>query len=889
MSTPTPALPSPIRNSYWVLPGKVLAGEHPTAATVEATRERLQRLIDAGVECFIDLTEPGEVKPYDPELPVSVEYLRKPIRDHGVPAQRAHMAEILDCIHDALQSGRCVYVHCRAGIGRTGTVVGCLLVERGFDGEAALDELNRLWQHCERAQSWASIPETDDQLAYVKKWKGRAVFAEELSLASLAARDALVGKSDSPPASGTGAGSAAGAGAILGVGLPPAGASDPALGAGMPVGDARGAAPGVGLFPGRASGAPSGSPTAKSHGTAPSAESAAPGLLRLGLPLLDDDDDESSDFATFNKARGLSPGTASSGGPTPVVQPGEWPSFGKQPVADSRGATPTGQGAQTGKAAPERGGPTSTRDTAKVGVASKSGAAPSGQGAQAGAAVPERGSVTSTRDTAKSDLASKSGAAPSGQGVQTGNAAPERGSPTSTRDAAKAGLASKSGAAPTGQGAEIGTAVPERGSPTSTRDTAKAGLASKSGAAPTGQRAQAGAAVPERGSPTSTRDAAKAGLASKSGAAPSRQGAQTGTAAPERGSPASVRDDANAGAAATAIVTVRSNPARDPALTEPPLDTRAPAVVTPNATSDDDPLSDPEALSAARSLRERFLGALLGLAVGDAISAATQFRKPGTFTPVGDMIGGGPYDLPRGGWSDDTAMALCLADSLLERNGFDARDQMDRYRRWQQEGYLSSTGQCVGITASVARAIAMSAWRRGALFGSHDPSQLDPEPLSRVTPAVLFFFAASGQAVEQATEAARTTCQAPAVLDACRSLARALHAALSGQPKAVVLEKAVQAIGNAPGRTATGISASAALTAAVAAFGATANFRDAVLYAANLGGDSDVISTVCGQLAGAYYSVKAIPTSWHNGLMQKELIVSYADRLLTHAMLGLSG
>jgi ADP-ribosyl-[dinitrogen reductase] hydrolase len=105
----------------------------------------------------------------------------------------------------------------------------------------------------------------------------------------------------------------------------------------------------------------------------------------------------------------------------------------------------------------------------------------------------------------------------------------------------------------------------------------------------------------------------------------------------------------------------------------------------------------------------------------------------------------------------------------------------------------------------------------------------------------------------------------------------------------VVLEKAVQAVGNTPGRTATGISASAALTAAIAAFGATANFRDAVLYAANLGGDSDVISAVCGQLAGAYYSVKAIPTSWHNSLMHKDLITSYADRLLAHAMLGLSG
>jgi predicted protein tyrosine phosphatase len=134
MDDPAQSNPTPLRNSYWVVPGKVLAGEHPGGTTIEATRERLQRLTAAGVECFMDLTEPSELKPYDPELPLSIEYLRKPIRDHGIPAQRGHMVEILDCIQDAVESGRCVYIHCRAGIGRTGTVVGCLLVERGLPG-----------------------------------------------------------------------------------------------------------------------------------------------------------------------------------------------------------------------------------------------------------------------------------------------------------------------------------------------------------------------------------------------------------------------------------------------------------------------------------------------------------------------------------------------------------------------------------------------------------------------------------------------------------------------------------------------------------------------------------------------------------------------------------
>ena len=645
MGQPTSAKPTPLRNSYWVIPGKVLAGEHPGASSREATRERVQRLIEAGVECFIDLTEPNETKAYDRELPFSIEYLRKPIKDHSTPAQRVHMAEILDCMHDALQSGRCVYVHCRAGIGRTGTVIGCFLVERGLPGESALDELNRLWQQCERSHSWASIPETSDQTDYVLRWKRRGIF------------------------------------------------------------DDRG------------------------------------GLATPDLKSVDDEEDLRSGGGPAPWAHLLAPPGSASGGEELLTDP---TSVSKLPQAQkSRPGVPGWIGAGSGTASP--------------------------------------------------------------------NATP----------------APKSGHPPNGSGSH-GPARPNH--------TPPAGPNSR----PTSDKRASGS---QANSPAATRSG-------KSGVL---------------------------------------QPAGDKA--------------------DEDPLLDPEALSAASNLRGRFLGALIGLATGDAVAAATQYRRPGSFTPVGDMLGGGPFDLPRGGWSDDTSMALCLADSLLERNGFDARDQMERYRRWQQQGYLSATGQCVGITASTARAIAMAQWRRQPLFGSHDPSQQDPEPLSRVAAAVLFFFATSGEAINQATEAARTTCQAPAVLDACRALARALYAALTGQPKATVLERAALVVTTpaavAPGGTGSvtgvsaggpnpvvtqrvGSSAPAALAAAVTAFGATDNFRDAILYAVNLGGDSDVVAAVCGQLAGAYYSVKAIPTSWHNGLMQKELITGYADRLLAHAMESLS-
>ncbi len=476
-----PGAALPLANCYWVVPGKLLAGEYPGGASPEATRERLRRLAAAGVAVFIDLTQAGELAPYEAELPAGIEYLRKPIADHGLPEERGHMTGILETLRQALDSPHAVYLHCRAGIGRTGMVAGCFLAERGgLGGEAALVELNRLWQQSARSALRPSVPETTAQMEYVR----------------------------------------------------------------------------------------------------------------------------------------------------------DWTSAGRE-----------------------------------------------------------------------ADL-----------------------------------------------------------------------------------------------------------------------------------------------------------------------------------------LLEPSTLAAARGLRERFLGALLGLAVGDAVAAATQFRRPGRFAPVGDLLGGGPFGLPRGAWSDDTAMALCLAESLLERNAFDAGDQVERYTRWQQQGHLSATGQCIGITAGTARALALAQWRRQTFSGSHDPEVLDPEPLARVTPAVMYFFAQAQQAEEQAAQAARTTCQAPAVLAACRALARALHAALAGQPRSVIVARASTGAGAGVGASLeAGATAPGALGEALAAFAGTGNFRNAVLAAANLGGNSDVIASVTGALAGAHYTASAIPALWRNSLMKQQLIEGLADRLLAHALLELGG
>ncbi len=489
----------PFPNTYWVQPGHLLAGEYPGSPDDEEMAERLAQMVAAGIDTFIDLTEPNEREPYAAALPSGVEHYRLPIQDHGVPHSPDHMAEIVAALGRVLARGRKAYVHCRAGIGRTGMVVACHLIASGRTPDEALLELNRLWKQCARSSEWKRVPETDEQRDFVQQ-QGVAV------------------------------------------------------------------------------------------------------------------------------AR--------------IVAGGE-------------------------------------------------------------------------------------------------------------------------------------------------------------------------------------------------------------------------------------------------------------------------PLPEEEALDAARRLRSRFQGTIFGLATGDALAAPTQMLRRGAFTPVHDLIGGGNYDLPRGAWTDDTAMALCLAESLLEKRGFDPRDQLARYTRWQQHGHQSATGQCLGITASVARALAAAQWRRQAFAGSHDPAKLDPDPLTRIAPPVMFWFAQRETAIERAIDAARSTCQAPDVLSACGLLAGMLHAALSGQSKEQLLqvpdpaETRTRVVGRvaaiaagsyrirSPDTLRPAGDALDLLEAALWAFHAHVSWREGALAAVNLGGSADVITAIYGQLAGAHYGLRAIPLAWRHSLARGKDLEDLADRLLAEAMVGL--
>ena len=496
---------APLPNSYWVVPGRLLAGEYPATSILAETDERIERLLQAGIDTFVDLTAPGELPPYHPNLPLSIEYERRPVKDHGVPDNFQQMDEIVDVIADAMRRRRAVYVHCRAGIGRTGMTIACVLADGGLSAQAALEKLNLLWTQSARSFDYAAIPETAQQAEFVHDW------------------------------------------------------------------------------------------------------------VKFRRP-------------------GAAAATVSIPKPAEISMP---------------------------------------------------------------------------------------------------------------------------------------------------------------------------------------------------------------------------------------------------------------------------PVSQPR-------LPQRFTGSMLGLAVGEAVAAASQGLARGEFAPVTGMAGGGPAGLPRGAWGDDTAMALCLADSLLSKAAFDPRDQVARYQRWQTQGYLAATGQCVGIEANTVKALGAARWRRQMFAGSHDPQQLDPEPLGRIAPVLLYFHADPALAVARAAEAARTVNQAPLVLAALRCAAIVLQRTLAGQDRSSLLALDRRAIGVPAGPDAARLEQIVdgrfrsmrddelrpagdvldILECALWTLWRARDFRDAVLTAANLGGRSDVTGALVGQIAGARFGAAAIPADWLAVLAMRETIAEFGDRIFAAAQAG---
>ncbi len=298
---------------------------------------------------------------------------------------------------------------------------------------------------------------------------------------------------------------------------------------------------------------------------------------------------------------------------------------------------------------------------------------------------------------------------------------------------------------------------------------------------------------------------------------------------------------------------------------------------------------------------ERYKGSLLGLATGDALGTTLEFSPPGTFEPIRNIIGGGPFNLEAGEWTDDTSMALCLADSLIERNGFDPLDQLERYVRWLREGYLSSNGRCFDVGRTVLKALSKFEATRKPYCGSSDPRSAGNGSIMRLAPVPLFYAETPREGIERSGDSSRTTHCATTCIDACRYLGGLIIGAVHGVAKDELLSKlycpvpgyweesplvheiAEIAAGSFKRKEPPEIKGTAyvvrSLEAALWAFHKTDNFKDGCLLAVNLGDDSDTTGAVYGQIAGAYYGVDCIPKAWLSKLAFRDMIESFAIKL----------
>ena len=297
------------------------------------------------------------------------------------------------------------------------------------------------------------------------------------------------------------------------------------------------------------------------------------------------------------------------------------------------------------------------------------------------------------------------------------------------------------------------------------------------------------------------------------------------------------------------------------------------------------------------TLHNRYLGAMLALACGDAVGTSVEFSPRGSFEPVTEMTGGGPFGLQPGQWTDDTSMALCLAESLILKGAFDPADQMVRYLNWWQWGYLSSTGTCFDIGGTVRSALASFQETGNPWSGSTAPDTAGNGSLMRLVPVVLFAYPDVEAALACATDSSRTTHAAPEAVESCQLFAALLSSALAGTPKEALMGSMAYrpveprlvelASGNFIAKTEQQIRGTGycveSLEAALWCFFHTDSLEEAVLRAVNLGEDADTTGAIVGQLAGAYYGAQAIPPAWLNALAMRGDIEELAGKLFERA------
>ncbi|HEV2544925.1 MAG TPA: ADP-ribosylglycohydrolase family protein [Methylobacterium sp.] len=298
-------------------------------------------------------------------------------------------------------------------------------------------------------------------------------------------------------------------------------------------------------------------------------------------------------------------------------------------------------------------------------------------------------------------------------------------------------------------------------------------------------------------------------------------------------------------------------------------------------------------------MRDRARGALLGLAVGDALGTTLEFTHRDSLPLHTEMTGGGPFDLQPGEWTDDTAMALALADSLISCRGFDPHDLAARFVSWWQDGAYSCTASCFDIGLTTREALARLVSTDDPFAGSLDPRTAGNGSLMRLAPVALFALHDADRADQIARNQSCITHAAPQAVEACAYFVQILREASLGQPDVLRRrtwsgDPVITAIaaGSWHHKTRDEIRSSGyvidTLEAAVWSVGITMSFEEALILAVNLADDADTVGAVTGQLAGALYGASAIPERWLHHLAWDSRISAVSDRLLAGVPKGSS-
>ena len=259
---------------------------------------------------------------------------------------------------------------------------------------------------------------------------------------------------------------------------------------------------------------------------------------------------------------------------------------------------------------------------------------------------------------------------------------------------------------------------------------------------------------------------------------------------------------------------------------------------------------------------------LVGLAVGDALGTTLGSSTRGAFTPIADLVGGGPFDLEPGQWAGATSTAMCLAQMLRSANGWDADDAMKRFLNWRDHGYLSSTRVCFDLGAQTAEALRVFEQTSNPYAGPSEAEKNGNGGIMRLAPVVLAYGSIKESAMAVAQLQSRLTHGSPLCQRAAANLTEFM----------VTGDRALLPTPDAPPTEASGYVMHT-LHAAFWAMTQGDTFRDVLLAAVNLGGDAGKVGAVVGQLAGRIYGYCDIPEAWRTRLYDHMKIRTAADDL----------